>query len=130
MHQLTAQPVQGLTDLDFGKWEGMSIENVKTQYKEIFELWRERPDLAKIPDGESFQQARQRSLNALNKIIADCKQGVVVIVTHRVITKLLECALLGLDDSHFWNIEQDTCGVTTFLYNNRIFGSIIMMSLF
>jgi broad specificity phosphatase PhoE len=130
VHQLTAQPVQGLTDLDFGKWEGMSIENVKTQYKEIFELWRERPDLAKIPDGESFQQARQRSLNALNKIIADCKQGVVVIVTHRVITKLLECALLGLDNSHFWNIEQDTCGVTTFLYNNRIFGSIIMMSLF
>jgi broad specificity phosphatase PhoE len=34
---------------------------------------------------------------------------------------LLECALLGLDDSHFWNIEQDTCGVTTFLYNGRIF---------
>ena len=43
------------------------------------------------------------------------------IVTHRVITKLLECALLGLDDSHFQNIEQDTCGVTTFLYNGRTF---------
>ena len=115
LHQLSAQPVEGLTDLDFGKWEGQSLEIVKTQYKEIYELWRERPDLAKIPDGESLQEARQRSLLALNKIIADCKQGIVVIVTHRVITKLLECALLGLDDSHFWNIEQDTCGVTTFL---------------
>ena len=121
LHELSALPVEGLTDLDFGKWEGQSIEIVKTQYKEIYELWRERPDLAKIPDGESLQEARQRSLNALNKIIADCKQGIVVIVTHRVITKLLECALLGLDDSHFWNIEQDTCGVTTFLYNGRIF---------
>jgi broad specificity phosphatase PhoE len=121
LHQLSAQPVEGLTDLDFGKWEGQSLEIVKTQYKEIYELWRERPDLAKIPDGESLQEARQRSLLALNKIIADCKQGTVVIVTHRVITKLLECALLGLDDSHFWNIEQDTCGVTTFLYNGRIF---------
>jgi broad specificity phosphatase PhoE len=120
-HELSARPVDGLTDLDFGKWEGQSIEIVKTQYKEIYELWRERPDLAKIPDGESLQEARQRSLNALNKIIADCKQGTIVIVTHRVITKLLECALLGLDDSHFWNIEQDTCGVTTFLYNGRIF---------
>jgi broad specificity phosphatase PhoE len=120
-HELSARPVDGLTDLDFGKWEGQSIEIVKTQYKEIYELWRERPDLAKIPDGESLQEARQRSLNALNKIIADCKQGTIVIVTHRVITKLLECALLGLDDSHFWNIEQDTGGVTTFLYNGRIF---------
>ena len=120
-HELSARPVDGLTDLDFGKWEGQSIEIVKTQYKEIYELWRERPDLAKIPDGESLQEARQRSLNALNKIIADCKQGTIVIVTHRVITKLLECALLGLDDSHFLNIEQDTCGLATFLYNGRIF---------
>jgi broad specificity phosphatase PhoE len=46
---LSAQPVEGLTDLDFGKWEGQSLEIVKTQYKEIYELWRERPDLAKIP---------------------------------------------------------------------------------
>jgi len=38
LHQLAAQPVEGLTDLDFGKWEGMSIENVKTQCKEIYEL--------------------------------------------------------------------------------------------
>ena len=121
LHQLAAQPVEGLTDLDFGKWEGMSIENVKTQCKEIYELWRERPDLAKIPDGESLQEASQRSLNALNKIIADCKQGIIVIVIHRVITKFLECALLGLEDSHFWNIEQDTCGVTTFLHNGIIF---------
>jgi len=121
LHQLVAQPVEGLTDLNFGKWEGVSIENVKIQYKQIYELWRERPDLAKIPDGESLQEARQRSLNALNKIIAEFKQRTVVIVTHRVITKILECALLGLDDSHFWNIEQDTCGITTFLYNGRIF---------
>ena len=96
LHQLVAQPVEGLTDLNFGKWEGVSIENVKIQYKQIYESWRERPDLAKIPDGESLQEARQRSLNALNKIIAEYKQGTVVIVTNRVITKLLECALLGL----------------------------------
>ena len=74
-HQLSAQPLEALTDLDFGKWEGVSIENVKTQYKEVYELWRERPDLAKIPGGESLQEARQRSLNALNKIIADCKRA-------------------------------------------------------
>ena len=49
LHELSAHPVEGLTDLDFGKWEGQSIEIVKTQYKEIYELWRERPDLAKIP---------------------------------------------------------------------------------
>ena len=40
LHQLSAQPVEGLTDLDFGKWEGQSLEMVKTQYKEIYEFRR------------------------------------------------------------------------------------------
>lgn len=119
--QLPAFPVEGLTDLDFGKWEGVPRQEVKTKYPEIFQLWLERPDLAIIPEGESLQEARGRSMNSLNKIIAENKDGTVAVVTHRVITKVLECALLGLDDSHFWNIEQDTCGVTTFLYTGKIF---------
>ena len=30
--------------------------------------------------------------------------------------KVLICALLGLDNSHFWNISLDTCGITTFTW--------------
>ena len=88
---------------------------------EIYQLWRERPDLAQIPEEEPLQEARKRSLNALDKIIGDNKEGTVAIITHRLIIKVLEWALLGLDDSHFWNIEQDTCGVTTFIYTGKAF---------
>ena len=46
-----------------------------------------------------------------------CKhEGTVVLVSHRVVNKVLICALLGLDNSHFWNIRQDTCGITSFVY--------------
>jgi len=37
------------------------------------------------------------------------------------VNKVLICALLGLDNSHFWNIRQDTCGTTTFAYQNGRF---------
>jgi len=57
----------------------------------------------------------------VDKITAANKEGIVAIITHRVITKVLECALLGLDNSHFWNIDQDTCGVTTFIYTGKTF---------
>jgi broad specificity phosphatase PhoE len=40
----------------------------------------------------------------------------VALVSHRVVNKVLICALLGLDNSHFWNIRQDICGMTTFAY--------------
>jgi len=48
-------------------------------------------------------------------------EGTVVLVSHRVVNKVLICALLGLDNSHFWNIRQDTCGMTTFACENGRF---------
>jgi phosphoserine phosphatase len=116
---LIPQPTEKLTDLDFGDWEGVSRQEVKTRYKELYERWLERPDLAQVPGGESLEDARKRSVSAVDEIMAKHTSGSVAIITHRAVTKVLICALLGLDDSHFWNIEHDTCGVTTFVYNGR-----------
>jgi len=44
-----------------------------------------------------------------------------VLVSHRVVNKVLICALLGLDNSHFWNIRQDNCGTTVFALENGRF---------
>jgi broad specificity phosphatase PhoE len=38
------------------------------------------------------------------------------LVSHRVVNKVLICSLLGLDNSHFWNIKQDVGGITIFDY--------------
>ena len=48
-------------------------------------------------------------------------EGTVVLASHRVVNKVLICALLGLDNSHFWHIKQDTGGITTFIYENGRF---------
>ena len=40
---------------------------------------------------------------------------------HRVVIKVLICHLLGLDNSHFWNIRQDVCGITVFDYEDGRF---------
>jgi phosphoserine phosphatase len=115
------QPMEELTDLDFGEWEGLSRQEVLAKYKEIYEQWLDRPDLAQIPGAESMEDATRRSLSALDQIKKNNEDGTVAIITHRVITKILICALLGLDNSHFWNIEHSTCGVTNFVHNGRCF---------
>jgi broad specificity phosphatase PhoE len=48
-------------------------------------------------------------------------EDTVALVSHRVIHKVIICALLGLDNSHFWNIKMDTCGITVFNYQDRKF---------
>jgi probable phosphoglycerate mutase len=110
----------GLLDMNFGKWEGLPRQEVAEKYKESFTEWMRHPDRVKIPGGESLADVRQRATALIDEIIAK-HQGTVVLVTHRVVTKVLICALLGLDDSHFWNIEQSTCGITTFNYRNGQF---------
>ena len=42
-------------------------------------------------------------------------------VSHRVVNKVLICALLTLDNSHFWSIKVDTAGITIFTYEDGRF---------
>ncbi len=110
----------GLIDLNLGEWEGLSRSAVAQKYKQIYDLWMTHPEKDTIPGGESLADVRKRALALVEDIIAR-HQGTVVLASHRVVCKVLTCALLGLDDSHFWNIEQSNCGMTTFLYQNGQF---------
>ncbi|MFC2059988.1 histidine phosphatase family protein [Chloroflexota bacterium] len=63
---------------------------------------------------------RKRATGVVDEVIAK-HEGTVFLVSHRVVNKVLICALLGLDNSRVWNIRQDTCGITTFNYENGRF---------
>lgn len=107
----------GLIDFDFGEWQGLSHREVKRKYPELYAEWTNHPDRVKMPGGESLTEVRGRALVTVEDM-ARKHEGTVVLVSHRVVNKVLICALLGLEISHFWNIRQDTCGITSFLYEN------------
>ena len=119
-HKLDVDIATDLIDFDFGQWQGLSNQEVKYKYKELYAAWTNRPDQVKIPDGESLDDVRKRATGVVNNLIASY-QGTVVSVSHRVVNKVLICALLGLDNSHFWKIKQDTCGITSFIHENNRF---------
>lgn len=119
-HGLAAEIAPDLNDMDFGEWQGLSLQDVRSRFSELFEMWSSEPHRVRIPSGESLDDVRQRVLTLINQII-DKHEGTVVLVSHRVVNKVLICALLGLDSSHFWDIRLDTCGMTTFEFNNGRF---------
>ncbi len=119
-HQINVEIASGLIDFDFGKWQGLPHQEVKDRYKELYTEWISRPDRVKMPGGERLDDVRKRAVSVVDEMIAKYT-GTVIIVSHRVVNKVLICALLGLDNSHFWNIRQDTCGITTFNYENKRF---------
>jgi broad specificity phosphatase PhoE len=116
-HKLKIETSPGLNDCDFGQWQGLSLREVKDKYRKLYEQWAESPQSVQIPGGESLGGVRERALKVVNGVTAK-HTGAVVLVSHRVVNKVLICALLGLDDSHFWNIRQDVGGTTFFSYEN------------
>jgi len=119
-HRLGVEIAPGLIDFNYGEWQGQPHQEVKDKYKGLYAQWINRPDQVKIPAGESLDDVRERALEVINKVVARYK-GTVALVSHRVVNKVLICALLGLDNSHFWNVKQDTGGITTFSYEKEQF---------
>jgi alpha-ribazole phosphatase len=109
---------KGFIDIDFGKWQGLSHEKVKEEYNNLYEIWLTEPHNVVFPGGESLEDVRKRSMKALEKVIENHPEETLAIVSHRVINKVLLCAILGLELSHFWYIKQDTCAINKFEYKD------------
>jgi broad specificity phosphatase PhoE len=119
-HKLKVEIAPSLIDFDYGEWQGLPHQEVRDEYSRLYAQWINHPDRLRMPAGESLDEVRKRAMNVVDRVIAKY-EGSVVLVSHRVVNKVLICALLGLDNSHFWNIKQDTCGITSFTYENEQF---------
>lgn len=108
-------------DIDFGEWQGLPLKEVREKYSELYRLWRERPEAIHFPGGENLARVRARAWEGLQKVIRENPDKTALILSHRVVTKVLICAVLGLDDSHFWHIKQDTTAVNCIEYNRGFF---------
>ena len=119
-HKLKVNVDPDLIDFNFGKWQGLSHQEVKEKYRDLYATWITHPEQVRIPDGEALEDVSKRVIRVRNKVIEN-HRGTVVIVGHRVVNKVMICTLLGLDNSHFWKIRQDTCGISIFSYLNEQF---------
>ena len=114
-------PVQGLIDINYGDWEGLTFNEVKKRYRDKYAKWEERPDLVRFPNGETLDEVRERSFYAFKDILKENPDKSVLIIPRRVINKVLLCALLDLSNSHFWEIKQDTGCINLIEYSNNRF---------
>ena len=114
-HQgLDVNTVANIIDIDYGEWQGLPSAEVKEKYPELYQDWLDTPEQVRMPAGESLEDVRSRALPFLEDAVMRCGEGRIVLVSHRVVNKVLICALLRLDNSSFWNIKLDTAGVTRF----------------
>ena len=112
-HSLNVNVNPGLMDFNYGAWEGLTHQAVKDKYRELYTRWLEEPHLVDIPEGENLGEVRERTKSILDRVVSKYS-GLVVLVSHRVVNKVMICSMLGLENSHFWDIKQDLGGITVF----------------
>jgi probable phosphoglycerate mutase len=117
-HKLRVQPLQGIIDMSFGKWEGRPHQEIRQDDKETYRQWVEEPHLVRLPGGEGLDDVRVRAMAGMEEVIRNHSGKTLVLVSHRVICKVLICAILGLDNSHFWQITQDPTAINLIQYRN------------
>ena len=109
-----------LIDFDYGEWEGLAHSLVQERYSAVYKMWLKEPHLVDIPGGESLADVRKRARSIIDTVISK-HSGRVLLVSHRVVIKVLTCYMLGLDSSHFWLIRHDLGGITIFKHDRGRF---------
>jgi broad specificity phosphatase PhoE len=108
---LAARPLEGIVDIDYGAWTGLSPEEAETQNPHLFETWRSAPERAEFPQGESLDDVRRRAWDALNEVCSLHMGECIVLVSHDAVNRVLVCAVLGSDNSPYLKIGQDNGAV-------------------
>ena len=103
-----------LNDMNFGQWEGLLVSEVREKHAQLFNEWRHNPDRFVVPGGESLDEVRDRVVATIDELALKHEGQTIAVVSHRVVCKVLLCYLLGLDNSHFWKIAQDSTAVNAF----------------
>ena len=83
-------------ECDFGKWDGLTPDEVREQYRENYENWIRSTSVPPI-DGESYDDVAVRAELALSDLSAKYPGKIVVVVTHNIMIR--QCVRLAIDGS-------------------------------
>ena len=122
-----------LIEICHGLWEGMLEAEIKADYPELLQQWKDKPETVQMPEGENLQQVWDRGVAAWNKIAAEHSNTetprTVLVVAHDAINKVILCYLLGLKPENFWNIKQGNCAVSVIDYPQGASGKPVLQAI-
>lgn len=119
-HGQEVLPVPELRETNFGRWEGMTYNEIIAAYSEEMQKWREDPLANRIPGGETLQEVADRCMAGINRIIARHPDQTVLVAAHGGTIRVVVSSILGLDLRNYWKIKQDNVAVNIIeFYDNH-----------
>ncbi|MBW4650324.1 MAG: histidine phosphatase family protein [Kastovskya adunca ATA6-11-RM4] len=90
-----------LKEINYGKWEGKSVETVSHDYHDDYIRWLADPAWYPPTEGELAVAIASRALQVIEEIKQSYSTGNVLIVSHKATIRITLCSLLGIDVGRF-----------------------------
>lgn len=104
-------PVPALRELNFGVWEGLTYQEILAGYGYLAERWYIDPTGLAIPNGETFEELKERSYRVMQDLVARHPGQTILVVSHGGTIRAIICAVLDLDLKNIWSFRQDNTAV-------------------
>ncbi|MHC1740190.1 MAG: histidine phosphatase family protein [Anaerolineaceae bacterium] len=89
-----------LREICQGKWEGMSLAEVREKYEIDLTQADESPETSRAPGGESVQEVANRMALAADAIVRQLPNGKVLLVSHGLAVAALYCLANNISLTH------------------------------
>jgi len=97
----TPQLRDGLKEINYGQWEGQSVETVSQEFHDDYIRWSADPAWYPPTGGELAVAISARAMLVIEEIKHKHPQGNVLIVSHKATIRIILCSLLGIDVGRF-----------------------------
>lgn len=102
---LAPVPRDGLSELDFGDFEGRTYDEIEVEQPDFFRRWMTSPTEVRFPGGESYAQLRDRATSTLDELRATHPGDAFAVVTHGGVVRAMLATLLHLPDDRAFALD-------------------------
>ena len=113
-------PLPGVKELNLGELEGVTGEEMRTIWPDVYFAWSQDPGTLSMPKGESLSQLQDRAWRSLQEVEkAHSGDDVIVVVSHNFAIRTMIHKVLGLPLANFHRLSLDLSSVSTVEYTSR-----------
>lgn len=100
-------PMIEFREIDFGRWEGLTLEEIEEKDPLLFAEWRKDFWRFNYPEGDRRDDFIEKVKKGIDKVLNKVNNGTVLLVLHKGIIRTAIYYLLGNLDKHHENFQAD-----------------------
>jgi alpha-ribazole phosphatase/probable phosphoglycerate mutase len=128
-HGLRVETVDSLREMNFGVWEGRTVQEIRENCRELAERWWSNPVDTCLPEGETLKELACRVNDAIARIVGRFQNDEeVVVVSHGGPLRAAIATVLGMDLKLYWRLRLDNASLSRIDFRSPGEGILVLLN--